>query len=80
MIQAFSNFDSIKKSFNILKQTSNILMAQVKCKKGWYALDETHLKKLAANWNHAKTEFEQVLSSNCDNELIHQARDRIKSA
>jgi hypothetical protein len=80
MIQDLANFESIEKSCNILKQASDILPRKSNAKKGWYAFDEINLKQLATNWNHTKTEFEQVLSSKCDNELVNQARDRMKSA
>jgi hypothetical protein len=80
MIQDLTNFDSIEKSCNILKQASDILPRKSNAKKGWYAFDETNLKQVATNWNHVKTKFEQVLSSKCYNELINQARDRMKLA
>jgi hypothetical protein len=80
MIQDLANFDSIDKSCKILKQASDILPHKSNAKKGWSAFDEINLKKLATNWNHAKTEFEQLLSSKCDNELVNQAHDRMKLA
>jgi hypothetical protein len=80
MIQDLSNFDSIEKSCDILKQASDILPRKSNAKKGWYTFDETNLKELAANWNHAKTEFEQVLSSKCDSEVKLQERRTNKLA